>query len=768
MGHSHVYERSYLLDGHYGLSSTFTDSMKVDDGSGREDDTGAYRKNEEGRGVVYTIAGSAGQALGGPLNHPAHFISLNELGTVVVDVNQNRLDAKFLNSDGIIRDYYTLTKPSPFPAAPLNLLALSTGPAEITLAWTDAAENETGYAIERSTDGVNFTVITSVAADTTNTLDSALNANTTYFYRVRATNSIGAGDYSNLASASTVQPDSPPAAPVALVANADNGRDFFRSQMVLRWQDRSTNEAAFQIERSADGTTFAPIATLGANLNSFVDPNLDSATFYYYRVRAPNSLGASAPSGIASDQTHPQTQLARAGQTISFHAGIEGQAPIHYQWRYQGTPLPGETNQTLTLDNIQPTDEGDYSVVVRDPNGRLITNPAWLFVLTPPHIVLQPQDQITIPGIATGFQSTAEGTEPLLYQWYRNGTAIPGAGATTLNFPNPQLNDRAAYYLIAQNDFGSATSRVAALDVYTLPTLNPVPTLLAEVLKPLHYTNTLTDQNIPPLQLVYSLAPGAPTNAYVHPNTGIFRWTPNRTQAPSTNLITLQVSDPRSPLLQQTTSFTVQVNDYIELSAGSIPVLAGETNHVALDVFSSLELLDLQCTLRYPSERLTDLWLEPMIPQAATATAQAIDPNTLQLHFIAQAGQSLQGTQHLGRLHFKAQAGQSSAFVPLSLSSMTTAAAATATGLAPTLLINDGRAVVIGTKPLLEARINATNQQEVTLYGRRNTTYFIEYSTNAPTGPWRNRGGVLGASMSNLYQTLIITTPKPPVFFRAR
>jgi len=48
-GHSHSYERSYLIDQHYGRSSTFNSSMQVDAGSGREDDTGAYLKGAPGR-----------------------------------------------------------------------------------------------------------------------------------------------------------------------------------------------------------------------------------------------------------------------------------------------------------------------------------------------------------------------------------------------------------------------------------------------------------------------------------------------------------------------------------------------------------------------------------------------------------------------------------------------------------------------------------------------------------------------------------------------
>ena len=86
-GHSHCWERSFLIDGHYGFSGTLTETMKIDGGDGRPDGTGAYRKNSQGRGVVYNVAGNAGQATGGPLNHPAHFLSLNELGSLVIDGN---------------------------------------------------------------------------------------------------------------------------------------------------------------------------------------------------------------------------------------------------------------------------------------------------------------------------------------------------------------------------------------------------------------------------------------------------------------------------------------------------------------------------------------------------------------------------------------------------------------------------------------------------------------------------------------------------------
>ncbi len=99
-GHSHSYERSYLLDGHYGASSTLTAAMKKDSGNGRVGGTGAYVKATKGpaahEGAVYVVAGS-GSAVGtGSLNHPAMFVSLKRYGSLVLDINGNALDGRFL------------------------------------------------------------------------------------------------------------------------------------------------------------------------------------------------------------------------------------------------------------------------------------------------------------------------------------------------------------------------------------------------------------------------------------------------------------------------------------------------------------------------------------------------------------------------------------------------------------------------------------------------------------------------------------------------
>lgn len=113
-GHSHSYERSYLLDGHYGLSSSLTSAMILDGGDGRTDGAGAYHKTTLGpaahEGAVYVVAGSSGMTSGGSLDHPAMYLSLNELGSVALRLHADRLEAKFISSTGATRDYFTITK----------------------------------------------------------------------------------------------------------------------------------------------------------------------------------------------------------------------------------------------------------------------------------------------------------------------------------------------------------------------------------------------------------------------------------------------------------------------------------------------------------------------------------------------------------------------------------------------------------------------------------------------------------------------------------
>jgi hypothetical protein len=114
-GHSHAYERSYLLDGFYGRSTNLLEQVHFKSlKDGRKDGTGIYVKPSRGpaphEGAIYVVAGSSGQTSGGGLQHPVSAISLNVLGSLVLDFNGNRLDATFIDDKAVVRDYFTVVK----------------------------------------------------------------------------------------------------------------------------------------------------------------------------------------------------------------------------------------------------------------------------------------------------------------------------------------------------------------------------------------------------------------------------------------------------------------------------------------------------------------------------------------------------------------------------------------------------------------------------------------------------------------------------------
>jgi hypothetical protein len=112
---SHSYERSYLLNGYYSNTASYVElDHAINIGDGDEFGDGAYYKACFGEyptcGAVYIVAGSGGET-GTPVGlHPAMYTNHVELGSVVLDVVSNRLDAVFLNSAGIVRDNFTLFK----------------------------------------------------------------------------------------------------------------------------------------------------------------------------------------------------------------------------------------------------------------------------------------------------------------------------------------------------------------------------------------------------------------------------------------------------------------------------------------------------------------------------------------------------------------------------------------------------------------------------------------------------------------------------------
>ncbi len=120
-GHSHSYERSYFLHGHYGFSFSFEKSVHTvgpnGDGSGHPDsDDGPYVKTgRRSEGTVYLVCGSSGKRSRGSLNHPAMATSLYALGSCVLefevlDHSSLLLRVQFVDDRGEVRDAFAIRK----------------------------------------------------------------------------------------------------------------------------------------------------------------------------------------------------------------------------------------------------------------------------------------------------------------------------------------------------------------------------------------------------------------------------------------------------------------------------------------------------------------------------------------------------------------------------------------------------------------------------------------------------------------------------------
>jgi hypothetical protein len=179
------------------------------------------------------------------------------------------------------------------PAAPSSLATRSLAYNSVAIGWSDNSSNESGFTVQRSSDGVNFTEIASLGAGAVSFSDATVSARTAYYYRVRAFNSIGGSAYSNVLSVTTPDlPPPPPAAPASVAAaNKADG------SALVSWQDASTNESSFEVRRETWNAkrsiwgSLMVVGTVPANMTNIVD--LSGNGTYRYSVRAVNTGGAS-------------------------------------------------------------------------------------------------------------------------------------------------------------------------------------------------------------------------------------------------------------------------------------------------------------------------------------------------------------------------------------------------------------------------------------------------------------------------------------------
>lgn len=97
----------------------------------------------------------------------------------------------FVGADGVLNIFGQLVTPTQPPSAPTNFAASMPVANQILLTWTDTATTETGFKIDRSTDGVTFSPLTTVSANAVSYADTTVTPGVAYTYRIRSTNTVG-------------------------------------------------------------------------------------------------------------------------------------------------------------------------------------------------------------------------------------------------------------------------------------------------------------------------------------------------------------------------------------------------------------------------------------------------------------------------------------------------------------------------------------------------------------------------------------------------
>jgi uncharacterized repeat protein (TIGR01451 family) len=190
--------------------------------------------------------------------------------------------------------------------------------------------------------------------------------------------------------------------------------------------------------------------------------------------RADETLG-SAKADYVTDPAYPsirrdpQHTTGYPGGSVTLRVLASGAEPRSYQWRFNGTNLPGATNSVLTLDTVTNSDEGAYSVEVSNDYGSVVSLDAYLSLVTFPFIIQGPQDVIAYPGEDVVFSVVADGAPPLTYQWRLDGVPIPDATNDTLLIEDAQLKDAGAYSVDVNNAYGQTSSGSVVLDFITTP-----------------------------------------------------------------------------------------------------------------------------------------------------------------------------------------------------------------------------------------------------------------------------------------------------------
>ena len=212
---------------------------------------------------------------------------------------------------------------------------------------------------------------------------------------------------------------------------------------------------------------------IGATASSYLVNGAQTNNSGNYDVVITNSIGSITSSVAAISVVYYPPSISQqpvggnilVGDSFTLSAAATGTAPLYWQWRTNGTPIPGANVSSYAVNAAQPTDAGSYDVVVTNSTGSVTSSVAVVNVGYAPVVVLQPLSLTNIVGGTATFSCVVTGSAPINLQWTLNGNPLTDATNATLTLTNLQPANIGYYALTATNLFGGTVSSNVTLNL---------------------------------------------------------------------------------------------------------------------------------------------------------------------------------------------------------------------------------------------------------------------------------------------------------------